>query len=81
MLFILDLWLYIWFQFYDSPIKRINEIQKKHRERKFQFYDSPIKSSKLDRSSIEANLFQFYDSPIKSGLAAAKKRGKQVSIL
>ena len=35
------------FQFYDSPIKRIEVDGGRNRKIKFQFYDSPIKSSTM----------------------------------
>ena len=46
------------FQFYDSPIKRMNKGQNLYKKAKFQFYDSPIKSDE----KIEFNEEQYHVS-------------------
>ena len=54
------------FQFYDSPIKRVLQMDFYRQNLVFQFYDSPIKRQTGDTAPHDSKRFQFYDSPIKS---------------
>ena len=39
------------FQFYDSPIKRLDDAKMHRVDVEFQFYDSPIKSKSVETDS------------------------------